>query len=104
MNRKLENGCLILQLETDLTAAKVKDLIFKTQEFLSSEEEYNCIVLDFSKIQYVDSIGVTFVVQLYKTAKNAGKEFKLTHVGKDIIQLFQLIKLDSLFEIGTVKA
>lgn len=100
MKRKFENGNLILQVANDLTAAMVKDLALKTQDLLSSDQEYNYIILDFSNVRHIDSIGITFVVQLYKTAKNAQKQFKLIQVSKDIIQLFQLIKLDSLFEIN----
>ena len=59
---------------TDVLYSKVRPLIPDTKR----------IVLDLSDVNYMDSMGLGTLVSLYTSARAAGCEMQLLHVGKRI--------------------
>ncbi len=55
------------------------------------------VVVDLEDLAYVDSMGVGALVRLYLTARRAGCEFKLRHVGKQVRNVLKLTNLMSVF-------
>ena len=98
MEMMIKEGQLELILQYDLVASRISGLVKKTNEFLETQEEYFIIVLDMSAVKNIDSKGVTFVVGLYKTAENKGLEFKAIGLTEDVFGLFQLMKLNEIFQ------
>lgn len=90
---------LILIPEGDIVSSRVKELIALAKSHMETAENYEKLVLDLSEVKIIDSIGITFVIGLFKNAKNSGKVFKVTSVSTDIQHLFMIMKLDQLFEI-----
>jgi anti-sigma B factor antagonist len=57
------------------------------------------VVLSLQEVNYVDSGGLGTLVSLYTTARNAGGAVKLAHVNQRVVNLLQLTKLLTIFEV-----
>jgi len=99
MIRRVEEEVMNLVLERDLIASNVKTLNMKLMDYLDEFEDVSEIILDMNTVDNIDSVGVTFIINLYKSVTREGKSFKVTHCSDDIKQLFKLMKLEDFFEL-----
>jgi anti-sigma B factor antagonist len=56
------------------------------------------VVLDLSKVDYVDSSGLGAIVRLWTSARKANCEFKVTNLTPRLKDLFTITNLSSVFE------
>ncbi len=56
-------------------------------------------LVDFSQTGYIDSSGLGVLVSLSKKIREAGGELRLASLNDDLKTLFELTKLDTLFQI-----
>ncbi|MEW5725042.1 MAG: STAS domain-containing protein, partial [Thermodesulfobacteriota bacterium] len=52
------------------------------------------VVLDFSQVKVIDSMGIGVVVACLKTLKQRGGDLRVATQDKDLIKLFSVLKLD----------
>lgn len=57
-------------------------------------------VVDFRESSYIDSSGLGALVSLSRKIREAGGEFRLAGLNEDLRTLFELTKLDTLFQIS----
>ncbi len=57
------------------------------------------VLVDLSKVEYIDSSGVASLVEGYQMAKDAHLEFGLVGASPAAMQVLQLAKLDQVFPI-----
>lgn len=57
------------------------------------------IILDLSKIEYLDSSGIGLFVTIQKTMNKYGGKLGLLNVSKEIIAMLKLATIDTLFKI-----
>lgn len=57
------------------------------------------IVINLSKVTYVDSSGLATLVEILKNMRSYGGRLKLTNLSPKIKSLFEITKLDKLFDI-----
>jgi len=55
--------------------------------------------VDFSDTGYVDSSGLGVLVSISKRIRDGGGSLQLTSLNEDLVTLFALTKLDTLFDI-----
>jgi anti-sigma B factor antagonist len=79
-------GRLVAGITEDLHKA-VKNLLPQTK----------LITLDLADLTYVDSMGLGMLVRLAVSARQAGSQFKLLHLGKQLRNLLKLTNLLSVF-------
>ena len=96
--KEIKDNQLLLHLDEDLVANNIKELIPQTKQLLTSETDFEEVVLNFKDVKIVDSIGISFVIGLYKTTQSIYKTFKITGINQDIRNIFELMKLNNLFE------
>lgn len=72
---------------TDEFSQEVKQLLPKTK----------VVVVDLADLTYVDSTGLGVLVRLLASARQAGCEFKLLHLGKQLRNVLKLTNLLSVF-------
>ncbi len=58
-------------------------------------------VIDFEETDYIDSSGLGVLVSLSKRIREVGGELRLARLSQDLQTLFELTKLDTLFQIGS---
>jgi anti-sigma B factor antagonist len=59
------------------------------------------LALDLSEVRYMDSSGVATLVEGLQRAKAAGIGFKLVEPSPKVMQVLEMTRLDSVFEVGT---
>lgn len=88
-----------LQLTLDLTANNVPSINKSLETLLPDPSTYDTLDLNFANTENIDSVGVTFVISLYKRVKGLQKVFKVSGASEDVQSLFRLMKLDQFFEM-----
>ena len=99
MEKTIMDDSIKLTLTEGLTANNVPKFNESLEELLKPEETFEALILDLSQIDNIDSVGVTFVISLFKKMKKDEKAFKVSGASDDIISLFKLMKLDQFFEM-----
>ena len=99
MEEQLLGSCLRLILVDGLTANNVSKFNDKIESIFNSDMAFLEIVLDLANTKNIDSVGVTFVIGLYKKADDNDKKFSVSGASSDILSLFRLMKLDQFFDI-----
>jgi len=61
------------------------------------------ILVDFAKAGYIDSSGLGVLVSLAKRMRELGGDLRLANLNDDLQTLFELTKLDSLFQIADTR-
>jgi anti-sigma B factor antagonist len=57
-------------------------------------------LIDFTQTGYIDSSGLGVLVSVSKKIREAGGELRLAGLNEDLRMLFELTKLDTLFNIS----
>lgn len=100
INKLMKENKMILELDIDLlVASKVKTLVEEASAFVDSEDNYSEVILDLSNVKIIDSMGITFVIGLFKNTINNGRTYKVTGINSDIEKLFKLMKLDEVIQM-----
>lgn len=99
MEKIINPDQIIIKLGDDLIASNVKRFNLSLMDLLDDDFEQDELVVDLEGTENIDSVGVTFIVSLYKNTRSNGKRFKVIHSSDDIKQLFKLMKLDEFFEL-----
>lgn len=72
---------------------------FKQTVLDEVEEGARRVLVDFSETGYVDSSGLGALVSLNKRLREAGGELRLAALNDDMRTLFELTRLDTLFQL-----
>jgi anti-anti-sigma factor len=65
-------------------------------EVLASVNGARKIVLDLSELEFIDSMGIHFVVTAHERARAAGREFTILRGGPQVERVFNLVGLDDV--------
>lgn len=60
---------------------------------------HTCYVIDVTHLQYIDSSGLGVLVDLQNRTVNQGGRFQITGLQGSIKKLFELTRLNQVFEI-----
>jgi len=96
-NEVIEDRMTIF-LEEDLIAPNVKEFNQFVSDNLLDLDELDEVVLNLGSVENIDSIGVTFVIGLYKSVQKDGLGFAIADASDNVRQLFKLMKLEDLLE------
>ncbi len=58
------------------------------------------IIVNLTKVDYVDSSGLATLVEVLKNLRSKGGKLKLTNLSAKVRGLFEITKLDKLFDIS----
>ena len=93
---KKGNVLLVTPNESRLDAGVAQSFKSKMIEFF--EEGHNDILIDLSKVTLIDSSGLGVLVSILKKVGEKG-EVRLCGLRENIKSLFQLTRLDKVFDI-----
>ena len=65
-------------------------------EVLASANGAPKLVLDLSELEFIDSMGIHFVVTAHQRAVAAGREFTIVRGGPQVERVFNLVGLDDV--------
>ena len=58
------------------------------------------IILDFTKLNYIASSGMRMLLMLNKKAREKGGSVTIKGMSEDILQIFQMVGFDNIFNIN----
>lgn len=91
----------VVDVEGQLIVGNRQELKQKVLEEL--EDGARKVVVDFTHTGYIDSSGLGVLVSLSKKIREQGGELRLAGLNEDLRTLFELTKLDTLFEIADTR-
>ena len=95
------NGIVLVRAEGQLIVGNRQELKNLVTERLEAGERR--FVIDFSRTGYIDSSGLGALVTISKQVREQGGEMRLAGLNDDLRTLFELTKLDTLFQISDTR-
>jgi anti-sigma B factor antagonist len=93
-----EDQLIHISLEGNLMSKQqVQDLLNEIDFFFN--EGVKKIIIDLSKMQYMNSTGLSILINIFTQARNKGGEVIITNIPDKINQLLIITKLNSIFNI-----
>lgn len=90
---------MVLKVKRGLISANIAEYNAHVIQLMDRNRSFEELELDLSDNENIDSFGVSFVIALYKSCLNEGKQFRVSNSSDDIVQLFRLMKLDEFFDM-----
>jgi len=69
------------------------------REAVASQLSASAVVLDLARVSMIDASGLGLMLQLRKQTAASGVGFKLMNVSKFVHQVFEITRLDTVFEV-----
>ena len=100
----LENkaGTHVVQPGADIVASMADD--FKSNLLQMVKKGIPELIIDFTGVEIVDSVGLGVVIATHNSLSNSGGKLKVINVSNDIYQLFKTMRLDQHFEVQQAAA
>jgi anti-sigma B factor antagonist len=98
---KKDGQVVVVDVEGQLIVGNRQELKQKVLDELEKGERK--VLIDFSRTGYIDSSGLGALVTLSKKIREQGGELRLANLNDDLKTLFELTKLDSLFQISDTR-
>ena len=95
---KKQGAVCIVDVEGQLIVGNRQELKQKVLDELERGERK--FLVDSSQTGYIDSSGLGVLVSPSKKIREAGGELRLANLNDDLKTLFELTKLDTLFQIS----
>ncbi len=91
----------IVEVEGQLIVSNRQELKQKVLDQL--EKGARKVLVDFARTSYIDSSGLGVLVSLAKKMRELGGDLRLANLNDDLQTLFELTKLDTLFQIADTR-
>ena len=95
-NTKEEGGYTVVELAGDVDLSCSPDA---RKQILQCLDNKSNLLVDLSRVSYIDSSGVASLVEGYQTAKKKNLRFGLIGVSGPAMSVLQLARLDKVFPI-----
>jgi anti-sigma B factor antagonist len=89
---------VIVEIEGQLIVSNRQEL--KQRVLDEAEAGARKFLVDFGRTGYIDSAGLGVLVSLAKRLRELGGDLRLANLNDDLQTLFELTKLDTLFQIA----
>ncbi|MBA3659054.1 MAG: STAS domain-containing protein [Gemmatimonadales bacterium] len=96
------SGVAVVRVDGQLIVGNRQELKDLAQQMVDRGERK--ILIDFARTGYIDSSGLGALVSISKKIREVGGELRLSGLNEDLRSLFELTKLDTLFEIAETPA
>jgi anti-sigma B factor antagonist len=96
------NGVTVVDVDGELTVTNRSELKERVLGRLDVGDR--SFVIDFAKTGYIDSSGLGVLVSLSKRIREQSGRLRLAGLNEDLATLFELTKLDTLFQITETRA
>ena len=98
ITERVVEGVLVMDLAGTITLGESANYLRGHLKEALAEGDAQ-LVLDFSRVTYVDSAGLGALVACCTTARNGGGTVKLAHLNQQFRELLQITKLYTVFDV-----
>ena len=92
---------MILKLENNINIENSfevkKNIIDKLSELDGYED--NTLILDFNKIDFMDSTGLGILVSILKRSRSKNIDLKIINISERVYEVFEVTMLDEIFNL-----
>lgn len=92
----LENAKLLVQARGKLDIYSTSDYLEEIKKNLNFTKE---LILDFSEITYIASIGLRAILELHKAMQEKGDSMKIKNVTPDVLNIFKITGFEGFLNI-----
>jgi len=92
-----EGDIVVVVVQGELDANTAPDLRAKFEELIGQGK--NQYVIDLAGVPVMDSPGIAALVNLFKRVRIGAGDVKLCSIREEIMEIFQLTRLDRVFDI-----
>ena len=92
-----KNGMIVCYVDGEIDINTAPDIKKGFEKILAKKAPK--IVINLNKVTYVDSSGLATLVEILKLMRSYGGKMRLSNLSPKIKSLFEITKLDKLFEI-----
>lgn len=92
-----QGGVLSLILDQEITMDVTPDL--KREIEAALETPYVAVVLDLSRVSFMDSSGIGFLASLNARIQNSGKRLYLLKPSRQVSKTLELVQLIAYFDV-----
>jgi anti-sigma B factor antagonist len=97
MKTEMKSGLTVCYVDGEIDINTSPGLKKSFDKLISSKAPK--IVLNLSKVTYVDSSGLATLVEILKNMRSYGGKLKLSDMSLKVKSLFEITKLEKLFDI-----
>jgi len=101
LNVSRDGDVVIVEIEGQLIVSNRQEL--KQRVLDEAEGGARKVLVDFARTGYIDSAGLGVLVSLAKRLRELGGDIRLANLNDDLRTLFELTKLDTLFQIADTR-
>lgn len=91
-------GCLVAKVTGEVTVDITTALKSRLEEQLTGGE-YEALVMDLSKVTFMDSSGIGALVAMNTRTQNLQKKFYIFMPSENVIKTLELVHLLNFFEV-----
>jgi anti-sigma B factor antagonist len=95
------NGVIIMKVEIDVMDAGNTDAFKAAISPLLNGN--NRVLLDLTRLTFIDSSGCGTLLSIYNRVKSSGGMLKIYGVQEQILEIFDLIRLDRIIDVFKTK-
>ena len=95
--QEIKEGKVILYLDGEIDLDKT-DLA--RNSILKCIEKNNKVFVDLAKVSYIDSSGISVLIEAHQKAQKLEKEFYLQNPSNAVMSVLEMAKLDVFFNIS----
>lgn len=92
-----KNGLVVCYVEGEIDINTSPDIKKNFEKIIDKKTPR--VVINFSKVTYVDSSGLATLVEILKGMRSYGGKMRLSNLSPKIKSLFEITKLEKLFDI-----
>ncbi len=96
--KSLQQGTELIALHGDLDFHSSQEL--RTELIKLADRQVSKILVDFKKVDYIDSSGLAAFVELFQRMKRYNGQMVLFSLSAGVRDVFEIAKLDSIFRLA----
>ena len=99
INKRDKNDIVIFDLEGEIRRSDTSDV--SLHQFVKEQLDRGKrkILLNFDKVQFIDSFGIGEILASYISTQNLGGKLKLIRISKRLFLIFQVTQLTRVLDI-----
>ena len=104
INKREKNSIVIFDIEGEIRRSDITDVTLHQLVKEQLEVGRKQILLNFDKVDFIDSFGVGEILASYISTHNLGGKLKLARISKKLFLIFQITMLTKVLDIHDEEA
>jgi anti-anti-sigma factor len=104
INKREKNSIVIFDIEGEIRRSDITDVTLHQLVKEQLEVGRKQILLNFDKVEFIDSFGVGEILASYISTHNLGGKLKLARISKKLFLIFQVTMLTKVLDIHDEEA